>query len=190
MSTDTAVRTVDGTDVPAPGTWVIDHAHSTVEAVARHLMVSKVRGSFELFSGSIHVAERLEDSSVEVEIEAASINTRQPDRDGHLRSPDFLDAENHPKLTFESTGIEQAGDVWKVHGDLTIRGVSNPITLDVEYLGVLPNPFGSTTAAFSARAQLERDKWGMNWNQALEAGGVLVGKTLTIEIEIQAVNQG
>lgn len=186
MSTETAVRTVADQEVPATGKWEIDPAHSSIEAVARHLMVSKVRGHFSEYSGTINVAEDIEDSSVEVEIDAASIDTRQPDRDGHLRSGDFLDVENHPKITFRSTRVKREGDGWKMDGDLTIRGVTRPVTLDVEFLGVMPNPFGGTTAAFTATTELDRENWDITWNQALETGGVLVGKSLKVEIDLQA----
>ncbi len=186
MSTATAVHSVTGKEVPAAGTWQIDGAHSSIEAVARHLVVSKVRGRFEEFSGSILVAEPVEDSVVEVEIDAASINTSQEDRDGHLRSGDFLDVDNHPTIAFRSTSVEPAGEAWKVHGDLTIRGVSKPVTLDVEFLGVTVSPMGPTIAMFSAATSIAREDWGITWNAPMETGGVLVSKTLQVELEIQA----
>lgn len=192
MSTATSQldRTVNGARVPTAGTYAIDPAHSTVEAVARHLMVSKVRGRFGEFSGTIVVGDAPEDSSVTVEIAAASIDTKTPDRDAHLRSPDFLDADTYPTLTFRSTGVRHgSGDVWHVDGDLTIKDVTRPVTLDVTYLGTLQSPFGQTVAAFSATAELNREDWDMTWNQALETGGVLVGKTLQVEIDLQAALQ-
>ena len=180
-------RNVDGRPVPATGTWTIDPAHTSIEAIARHLMITKVRGSFERFTGTITVAEDPADSSVEVEIEAASINTRDAQRDAHLRSPDFLDAEGHPTLHFRSTGVEpRGGDRWTVHGDLRIRDITRPAVLDMRYLGTHTDPWGQAKAAFSATTELDREAWGMTWNQALEAGGVLVGKTLKVELEVQA----
>ncbi len=181
--------TVAGASVPTTGSYQIDPSHSSVEAVARHLMVSKVRGHFGAFSGTIVVADDVAQSRIEVEIGAASIDTRDAQRDGHLRSGDFLDVERFPTLEFVSTKVERHGGDWKVSGDLTIRDITQPLTLDVSYLGQLSDPWGDTRAAFSATTQLDRESFGMTWNQALEAGGVLVGKTLTVELEIEAVLQ-
>ncbi len=191
MDTTTAAsdRAVAGSTVPAPGNYQIDPSHSSVEAVARHLMVSKVRGRFGVFSGTIVVADDVAQSRVEVEIDATSVDTRDAQRDGHLRSGDFLDVERFPTLTFVSTQVDRDGDDWKVRGDLTIRDVTNAVTLDVEYLGQLSDPWGNTRAAFSATTRLDRESFGMTWNQALEAGGVMVSKTLNIELEIEAVLQ-
>lgn len=184
-----AVRTVDGRSVPAPGTWVIDPTHTSIEAVARHLMVSKVRGRFESFSGTITVADRPEDSSVEISIDAASISSGTQDRDNHLRSPDFLDVDNHPTLTFRSTSVEPDGPAWKLHGELTIRGVTKPVTLDLTFLGATSDPWGNTKAAFEATGELERRQWGLTWNVPLDQGGLLVSETFQIEIEAQAAPQ-
>lgn len=190
MSTQTLTpREVAGQPFPATGTYAIDANHSTVEAVARHLVVSKVRGSFGSFGGTVTVAERPEDSRVDVQIDAASIDTRSPDRDGHLRSPDFLDAEQHPTLTFASTAVRPAGDGWIVSGDLTIRGVTRPVDLRTTYLGTHDSPFGQTVAAWSAQTEITREEWGITWNAALESGGVLLGPKLKIELEIQAALQ-
>ncbi|MDQ3451105.1 MAG: YceI family protein [Actinomycetota bacterium] len=191
MDTTTAAsdRAVAGSTVPAPGNYQIDPSHSSVEAVARHLMVSKVRGRFGVFSGTIVVADDVAQSRVEVEIDATSVDTRDAQRDGHLRSGDFLGVERFPTLTFVSTQVDRDGDDWKVRGDLTIRDVTNAVTLDVEYLGQLSDPWGNTRAAFSATTPLDRESFGMTWNQALEAGGVMVSKTLNIELEIEAVLQ-
>ena len=157
MDTTTAAsdRAVAGSTVPAPGNYQIDPSHSSVEAVARHLMVSKVRGRFGVFSGTIVVADDVAQSRVEVEIDATSVDTRDAQRDGHLRSGDFLDVERFPTLTFVSTQVDRDGDDWKVRGDLTIRDVTNAVTLDVEYLGQLSDPWGNTRAAFSATTQLD-----------------------------------
>lgn len=179
-------RTVDGQPFPAAGTYSIDPAHSTVQAVARHLMVSKVRGGFSAFEGTITVGEEIADSGVQVTIQAGSIETRDEKRDGHLKSPDFLDVESFPELTFRSTGVEKG---FSVAGDLTIRGVTRPVELATDYLGTFKNPWGQTVAAFSASTTINREDFGMTWNAPLEAGGVLVGKDLTIELEIQAALQ-
>lgn len=191
MSTDTAVREIAGVELPQTGDWVIDPAHSSIEAVARHMVVTKVRGHFEEFSGTVHIDEDSAKSWAEASIKAASINTNSPDRDAHLRSPDFLNADEYPELSFKSTRLShKSGRRFEVVGDLTIRGETHPVTLDVQFGGVVTDPFGQVKALFSASTKLEREKWGVNWNQALEAGGVLVSKTLDIEIEVQATLQG
>jgi len=185
---ESTAATEYGVELPEPGVWQIDATHSVISAVARHLMVAKVRGYFRKFSGAIHIAERPEDSWVEVEIDAASIDTGVEDRDNHLRSPDFLDVENHPKLHFKSTKLEPLsnGD-FKLHGDLTIRGITRPVVLDAHYEGVAADPWGGKRIAFSATTELLREDWGMTWNVALEAGGVLVSKSVKVEIEVEAV---
>lgn len=185
-TTTTATRSGTDTEFPAPGTWVFDSAHSSLEAIARHLMVSKVRGRFGSFEGRVEIGEDPAASHVEVTIEATSIDTNEPDRDEHLRSADFLDAENHPELRFESDRIERTGDDrFEVAGTLTIRGTSAPVRLDVEYLGLFEDPWGNEKAAFAGTTTLRRADWGMTWNQALETGGVLVGKELDVELNVQ-----
>jgi len=182
-------REIEGTTMPVAGTWVIDPAHTRIGAVARHLMVTKVRGEFGEFAGSITIGENPADSSAQLTIQAKSITTGAEDRDNHLRSPDFLDADNFKELQFVSTGIELNGSSGKVHGDLTIRGTTLPIALDFEFLGVITDPFGNDKAAFSATGDLEREDWGLVWNAPLDTGGVLVSKTFKLEIEAQAVLQ-
>lgn len=190
MASQATARKVESLQLPVPGAWEIDPGHSTVGAVARHLMISKVRGRFGRFSGRLTIGETPEQSSVTATIDASSIDTADPRRDEHLRSPDFLDAENHPTLEFSSTSAEQTGETsLRVDGDLTIRGVTRPVSLDVEYLGLVTDPFGNDKAVFSAETEIDREEWGMTWNAALETGGVLVGKKLKIELEIQAVRK-
>jgi len=173
---------------PESGEWKIDPTHTVISAVARHLMVAKVRGYFRNFSGTIQIPDTPENATVEVEIEAASIDTGVKDRDDHLRSPDFLDVERYPKLTFRSTRVELGdGGAFKLHGDLTIKNVTRPIVLDAQYAGSSPDPWGGKRMAFSATTQLNREDWEMTWNVALETGGVLVGKTLAVEVEVEAV---
>lgn len=175
-------------------TWTLDPAHSQVEFSVRHLMITKVRGRFADVSGRVELDEEApERSRVEVEIGASSIDTRQDDRDKHLRSPDFLHVESHPTLTFRSTGVEglrlAPGTSFRVVGELTIRGVTKEVVLDAEYGGTGGDPWGGERIAFSARTALDRREFGLEWNQALEKGGVLVGNEVTIEIEAQAVKQ-
>ena len=190
MSTNSAVRELDGTKQLQEGTWVIDAGHSSIEAVARHMMVSKVRGRFHEFSGAIHVDEDPNQSWAEATIKAASIDTNTPDRDNHLRSPDFLDVDNHPEITFRSTSLTKNGEGrYVARGALTIRGVTKPVTLDVTFHGVAVDPFGNTKGLFSATGKLQREDWGITWNAALEGGGVLVSKSLDFEIEAQVVRQ-
>lgn len=167
----------------------IDTSHSGVHFIVRHMVVSKVRGVFSKFSGTIdHDAENIERSSVAVEIDAASIDTREPKRDDHLRSADFFDVEQFPKLTFQSTAVKQTGsDTLSVTGDLTIHGVTRPVTLKVEQLGGGKDPWGNQRLVWSASTEINRKDFGLNWNQVLEAGGLLVSEKVTIELEIQAL---
>ena len=188
--TQLATPTPEQIEIPAPGTFAIDPAHTVVGAVARHLMVSKVRGRFAEVSGSIEVAQDPTDSVVDVVIKAASIDTGVADRDNHLRSPDFLDVDNYPELTFRSTRVlKQDGADFVLVGDLTIRGVTRQVELEVEYHGVVTNPWGRQVIAFSATTELDREEFGMTWNAALETGGVLVGRKLRVEIEVEAIRQ-
>jgi len=171
--------------------WQIDQAHSHIQFAVRHMMISTVRGEFEKFNGTIDFdPENPEQSQVSVRIDAASINTRQPDRDNHLRSADFLNVEEYPVLLFESKRIERLGDNrGRVVGDLTIRGVTREVVLDVEYAGMARSPWGTTSAGFSATTTLDRKEWGLTWNQALETGGVLVGDKIKVDIELELVKQ-
>jgi polyisoprenoid-binding protein YceI len=186
--TDTATtRTLDGVELPAPGHWAIDSSHSSVEASVRHLGLSKVRGAFRSFTGAIEVAERPEDSSVQVSIEAGSVDTREPARDEHLRSPDFLDVAAHPTIDFRSTKVTGSGHRWQVEGDLTLRGTTRPVILDVTFEGVEHDPWGGSRAAFSASTELDREAFGLTWNQVLESGGLLVGKRVRIDLEVEVI---
>ncbi len=169
-------------------TWNIDPSHSTVEFSVRHLMVSTVKGRFNTIQGSIvDVTEDPTRSSVEVVIDPASINTNDDKRDGHLRSPDFFDVEKFPKITFKSTRIEGSRDHFTLTGDLTIRDQTRPITLDVTFNGRGTNPYGGEMASFSAETKLNRKDFGLNWNVALEAGGVMVSDQFKVSLEIEAV---
>lgn len=186
--TTAAARTLDGVEIPAPGSWEIDTAHTTVGFVARHLMVTKVRGRFGTVSGSVVVAEQPHQSAVSVSIDTASVDTGNADRDGHLRSPDFFDVESHPKMTFVSTGFTQTGrTTFALTGDLTIRGITRTVVLDGSFEGLAADPWGGTRAAFAARTEINREDWDLTWNKAVESGGLLVGKTVTIELDVQLI---
>lgn len=183
-------RTVDGRDVPAAGTYVLDPTHSGVHFSVRHLMVSKTKGRFDDFDGTVTIGEDPLDSSVEVEIRVASIDTREGTRDGHLRSPDFFDAEAHPVMTYRSTKVTPASNGrWNVEGDLTVRGVTAAVPLSVTFEGGAVDPWGNARIGFEAHTELDREAFGLTWNQALETGGVLVGKVVKIDIEAEAVRQ-
>lgn len=148
-------------------------------------MVTKVRGTFEELSGTIEIADNPVDSRVEVTAQAASVSTGVADRDTHLKSPDFLDAENFPTVTFKSTGVTRNGDDWTLTGDLTIRGTTNPVTFDLTYEGSVTDHYGQHKAAFVATGEIDRVDWGLTWNAPLEGGGVLVSKTLKVEFDVQ-----
>lgn len=172
--------------MPETGTWNLDPAHSSIEFVARHLVVTKVRGGFGKFSGTINIADNPADSTVSIEVDMASVATGSADRDDHIKSPDFFDVENHPTMTFVSTEVRDTGDGHQLVGELTVRGVTKPLALDFEYLGVMNDPWGNAKAAFSASGEVDREEWGLTWNAPLETGGVLVSKKAKIEIEVQA----
>jgi polyisoprenoid-binding protein YceI len=167
------------------GTWAIDPTHTEVGFVARHLMVSKVRGSFTDVSGTVTVAENVTESVANVVIKTASVSTGTADRDGHLRSADFFDVETFPEMTFVSTGFD--GET--LTGDLTIKDVTKPVTLDVEFNGVATDPWGNEKAGFEATADINRTDWNLNWNAALEKGGVLVSEKIKLVLDVQLAKQ-
>ena len=178
-----------GTELPPPGPWTIDPAHSSVGAVAQHLGISSVHGRFTEFRGRVEIApDEVEKSRVEAVIRAASIDTGNGMRDEHLRSPDFLDVEKFPEITYRSAGLTAAGsDRWTVHGELTLHGVVRPVDLDLAYLGTGADPWGGTRAAFRATTELRREDFAMNYNQVVQAGIAAIGTTLRVELDIQAV---
>ncbi|HZW04068.1 MAG TPA: YceI family protein [Anaerolineaceae bacterium] len=171
--------------------WTIDPAHSRIEFLVRHMMISKVRGVFDQFSGTVALdEENPENTSVEVQIEAASINTRDERRDAHLRSADFFDAENYPYLTFRSKDVKRLGETAaRMTGDLTIRGITHAVVMDVEFNGLARSPWGTESAGFTAHTKINRKDWDLTWNQALETGGVLVGDDIEINIELELIKQ-
>ncbi|MET7450355.1 YceI family protein [Streptomyces sp. NPDC005574] len=178
-----------GAELPPPGPWTVDPAHSSVGAVAQHLGISSVHGRFTDFTASIEIApDDVTKSRVEAVIRAASVDTGNATRDTHLRSADFLDVEAHPEITYRSTGVTAAGtDRWTVHGELGMRGVVRPVDLDLAYLGTGSDPWGGTRAAFRASAELRREDFAMNYNQVLQAGIAAIGTTLRVELDVQAV---
>jgi polyisoprenoid-binding protein YceI len=181
-------RTVGGLTVPAVGTFAIDPTHTSVSFVARHLMVSKVRGRFTKVAGEITIAEDPLKSTVEVHIPAESIDTGTPDRDNHLRSDDFLSVEKYPELVFRSVRVAGLdGNRFSLVGELTIRDVTREVTLDVEFEGVAKSPWGGEVIGFTAETEIDREDFGITWNQALETGGVLVGRKVKIELSAEAV---
>lgn len=182
-------RTVDGTELPVPGTYELDPTHSSVAFSVRHLMVSKTKGRFTDFAATVTIGEDPLESSVVVEIQAASVDTRDETRDGHLRSADFFDVENHPVITYRSTKVTPSGAEWLVDGDLTVRGTTVNVPLTVSFEGGALDPWGNARIGFEAHTELDREAFGLTWNQALESGGVLVGKTVKIDIEAEAVKQ-
>ncbi len=169
-------------------TWNVDSAHSAVNFSVRHMVFAKVRGRFAKWSAKLDLDPAdLTKASVSVEIEATSVDTGVGDRDNHLRSADFFNVAEFPRLTFVSKKVEKAGSKYAVHGDLTIRGTTHPVVLDVVYDGTGKDPWGNQRTGFTASTSINRFDYGLNWNQALEAGGVLVGEKVEIEIELQAV---
>ncbi len=170
-----------------PGTWTIDSSHSNIGFTARHLMVAKVRGRFTDFTGSIEVAADPLKSTVNASVEAKSIDSGDEGRDAHLRNEDFFDTDNHKQWTLVSTGIEAAGSDYVLHTNLTIKDVTKPVDFALEFDGVVQDPWGNTKAGFTAEAEINRKDFGLEWNVALEAGGVVVGEKVRIVLEIEAL---
>ena len=171
-------------NLPA-GTWSVDPSHTEVGFVARHLMVSKVRGNFADVAGTVVVADDITASTVDVTVQMASVDTRSADRDTHLKSADFFDVENYPTMRFVSTSF----DGEKLSGDLTIKDVTKPVTFEVEFNGVQADPWGNTKAGFEAEAEIKRADWGLTWNAAIEGGGVLVSDKIKIVLDVQLLKQ-
>jgi polyisoprenoid-binding protein YceI len=171
------------------GTWTIDPVHSEVGFSVRHMMVSKVRGKFTKFGGELVTGDDVLASSVTAEIDLASIETGAEQRDAHLRSPDFFDTENHPLMTYRSTGIRLDGEDFIVDGALTLKGVTRSVPLKLELNGFGPDAYGGTRAGFSATAEINRQDFGVNWNAAMEHGGVVVSDKVAINLEIEAILQ-
>ena len=184
----TPIRTVDGRELPLPGTWNADPSHSEIQFVVHHMMIAKVRGRFRGFTCTVQIAPNPADSSVETVIDAASIDTGDPTRDEHLRSVDFLDVEHHPHITFRSTSVRLTDEGrWEVLGDLTVLDAAVPTSLALDYLGSTIDPWSGTRTAFEASTEIDREAFGLTWNKALETGGFLVGRRVRVELDIEAV---
>ena len=171
------------------GTWTIDPVHSDISFTVRHMMVSKVRGSFKTFEGTIVTADNPLDSKVNVSIDLGSIDTNNADRDAHIRSADFFNVEKHPHMTFESTNVTPAGEGYVVEGNLSLHGVTQPVRLNVELNGIGRDPWGGTRIGFSASTELSRKDFGIEFNIPIEGGGVVVGDRVQVKLEIEAVLQ-
>ncbi len=188
MTTTTApTRTVDGATLPAAGAWDIDPGHTDLAFTGRHFMVTKVRGRFAGVTGVVEIAEDLRDSRVDVTIDMATVESGSEARDEHLRSAELFDVETYPTATFRSAEVDWRGTRGTVHGDLTIHGVTRRVPLAVEFEGYVRDPWGGDRAIFSARTKVNREDFGVTWNVALEAGGVLVSKEIQIEINLETV---
>jgi polyisoprenoid-binding protein YceI len=186
MTTSTIPTTLSGLS----GTYVLDPAHTRIGFVARHAMVTKVRGHFDQFEGNAHVDTTTQaNSSVNVTIEAASVTTGNEQRDGHLKTPDFFDIANYPQITFVSTGVERDGSEWEITGDLTINGVTKSVTIPFEETGSAKDPFGNTRVGFEGDVTIDRTEWNLSFNAALETGGVLVSEKVKLEFDIAAVKR-
>ncbi|MEU7903776.1 YceI family protein [Actinoplanes sp. NPDC049118] len=190
--TDSVVSTreFEGLQIPTAGVYELDAAHKRVGFVVRHLMVSKVRGDFAEATATITIGEDPLQSSVVASIATASVRTGQADRDNHLRTGDFFEAEKYPTMEFRSTGIKShAGAEFVLDGELTIKGVTKPVELVVEFEGATTSPYGQAVFGFSATTEIDREEWGLTYNMALESGGVMIGKKVKIEIEGEAIRQ-
>ena len=170
-----------------PGVWTLDPSHTTVGFVARHMMISKVRGRFTSFTGAVTIAEDPLQSTVEAEVDLTSVDTGDERRDTHLRSGDFFDTETHPTMTFTSTGLKPEGKGYILTGDLSVAGKTRSVDFDLQFDGVETDPWGGTRAGFSAEAEISRKDWELTWNVALETGGVLVGDKVKIELDVEMV---
>ena len=169
------------------GTWNVDPVHSEVSFVVRHMMVSKVRGRFDTFSGTITTADDPLQSTVTATVDLSSVNTGAPDRDNHIRSADFFHVEQHPTMTFQSTGVRQDGDDFLLDGDITLRGITKPVTFKLEVNGFGPDAYGGTRAGFSATTEINRSDFGVSYNGPIPGGGVAVSEKVTIHLEIEGV---
>jgi polyisoprenoid-binding protein YceI len=189
MSTTSTVptRIIDGTVLPAAGAWEIDPGHTDLAFTGRHFMVTKVRGRFTGVTGIVEIAEDLSDSRVDVTIDMASVESGNETRDEHMRSAELFEVATYPTATFRSVEVEWKGNRGTVHGDLTIHGVTKRVPLEVEFEGYVRDPWGGDRAIFSARTRVNREDFGVTWNVALEAGGVLVSKEVQIEINLETV---
>ena len=174
-------------DIPGykAGTWILDASHSEVGFSVRHMMISKVRGHFNVKEATLVAPENPLEATLEAKVDAASLDTKDEGRDGHLRSADFFDVETYPEITFTSTGVRVEGGDFLVDGDLTIKDVTKPVTFEVDFGGFGTDPWGNYKAGATAKTVINREDFGLTWNAALETGGVLVGKDVTLELDLQ-----
>ncbi len=187
MTTTSAIRTIGGTQLPAPGVWTVDPSHAEVGFVGRHLMLTKVRGRFTGLDAIVTIGEQPEDSTIEATIDMTSVSTGDQSRDDHLRSPDFFDVDNWRTAAYRSTNITWSGREGTMTGDLTIKGVAHPLTLEVEYLGYVRDPWDNDRVIFDATGSINREDWGLSWNMVLETGGLLVSKEITLELHVELI---
>jgi polyisoprenoid-binding protein YceI len=185
----TSTRTLDGIDIPTAGTWTIDPSHADVAFIGRHFGLTKIRGRFTGVSGSVVIADRPTDSTVTVDIDMTSVSSGDQSRDDHLRSADFFDVEHHTTATYRSTTVDITGTTGTMTGDLTIKGVTNPVTLNISFEGAATDPWGGQRAVFTANGQINREDWGLTWNMLIDAGGLLVSKQIQLEIDVELVLQ-
>jgi polyisoprenoid-binding protein YceI len=184
-----ATRTLNGTQLPAVGTWQIDPGHAEIGFVGRHFGLTKVRGRFTGVDGAVVVAHDPTDSSVQVTIDMHSVSSGDHSRDDHLRSADFFDVDHHPTASYRSTAVHLDGTSGTIDGELTIKGITRPVRLQMDYIGHATDPWGNERAVFSASSKINREDWGLTWNMLLEAGGLLVSKEITLEIEVELIHQ-
>lgn len=187
MAQDRATPLVEGVEMPAPGIWKVDPTHAEVSFVGRHFMLTKVRGSFTNVDGEVRIAHRPEDSTVSATIEMASVHSGDQTRDASLRSSNFFDVDKFPHATYKSTRITWDGTSGQLSGDLTIKDVTAPITLEVTYLGHTRDPWGNDRASFQAEGHINRENWGLTWNQLLESGGMMVSKEIELELNLELI---
>ncbi len=187
MTVHPATRNLDGIEVPAAGLWRIDPGHAEVSFVGRHFMLTKIRGRFVDVDAAVRISERAAESTIEATIGMASVSSGDDARDDHLRSADFFDVARFPTALFRSTSIEWSGRTGVVTGDLTIKDVTRPIALDVEYLGTVHDPWDNDRAVFAAEGRLDRRDWGLTWNVMLDSGGVLVSHEIALELHVELI---
>lgn len=187
MSDTAPTRTLNGVELPTAGAWRLDPGHAEVAFSGRHFMLTRIRGRFVDVEASVTIAREPADSSVQATIDMASVDSGSTERDDHLRSQDFFDVEQWPTATFRSTDVTWSADRGTVTGDLTIRDTAHPITFEVEFLGGVVDPWDNQRAIFSAHARIDREDWGLTWNQVLESGGLLVSKQIDIDLEVELV---
>ncbi len=187
--TTSATRTIDGVELPSPGIWRLDPGHAEIGFIGRHFMLTKVRGRFVGIDATITVGDRPEDSTIEAKIDMSSVASGDEARDDHLRSADFFDVENWPTATFRSTSVTWHGTRGVMTGDLTIKDVTRPVTLDLEYLGHALDPWGNDRAVFDAAGKINREDWGLTWNLVLDTGGVVVSKEISLELHVELIRE-